>query len=323
MVDLHHITLDGPEEVFNKQPDIKVENCSQSISPEEGFVKWYHHWRKSPSGILWLSAGRCKDGSYILRFENAVDFLISPKGDLIQYHVFGNYTNNHTQSALFNQVIPMVMNLRGTEVLHASSILSLKGAVTFIGNGGYGKSTLAAGLVQAGLQLLSDDVVPLIFYGKELWTSSGLPRMGLWPHARQLLTPNGKADENPDKSLFKLTSTQYKSGNFPLKHIYFLKPSDESVSITTAPMTAQRTFIELVRAAHRLDLTDHAMLQRQFKTLQQVVQIINAKELIYPASIPDIKGLCSTVIRDLDYTNPPDSVSVINSKRSYSMSSNT
>ena len=302
MVDLHQITLDGPEEVFNKQPDIKIENCSQPISPKEDFVKWYHHWRKSPSGVLWLSAGHCKDSSYILRFENAVDFLISPKGDLIQYHVFGSYTNNHTQSALFNQVIPMVMNLRGTEVLHASSILSLKGAVAFIGNGGYGKSTLAAGLVQAGLQLLSDDVVPLIFYGKELWTSSGLPRMGLWPHARQLLTPNGKADDNPDKSLFKLTSTQYKSGNFPLKHIYFLNPSNKTTNTKIIPMETQETFIELTRAAHRLDLTDNAMLKRQFIVLHQVAELITAKKLIYPFDIPNIEELCQAVLFDLKHS---------------------
>jgi hypothetical protein len=280
--------------------EIKVRRSDLSFLRDKNEIKWYHHWNKLGDKNWWLSAGHCKDGSYHLRLENAVDFLISPKGDLIQYHIFEDFKDRNVGKALFNQIIPMVLNLRGIETLHASCVLSTKGAIAFVGNGGYGKSTLAAGLLHMGLKLLSDDAVPLRLESERLWTSSGVPRMGLWPRSRDLLGVNVEIDIPSDKAYVKMSPVQFKSGDFPLTHIYFLNPSDKETGVKIISMETQETFIELTRAAHRLDLTDNKMLRRQFIVLHQVSKQTIAKKLIYHADIPDIKELCQAVLFDLE-----------------------
>ena len=308
---VYGIVLDLPQEVVGelgldcidgKKADIKViRGDLDTLNKNEDAFQWYHHWNKPQDENWWLSAGHCKDGSYLLRLENAVDFLISPKGDLIQYHVFGDFKDINAVKALFNQIIPMVLNLRGKETLHASCVLCQEGAIAFVGNGGYGKSTLASALIRTGLKLLSDDAVPIILDGERLWTSSGIPRMGLWPRSRNLLGINVEIDNPSDKAFVKLAPMQYKHGNFLLTHIYFLNPSNKAANTRIIPMETQETFIELTRAAHRLDLTDNTMLKRQFVVLHQVTKLITAKKLIYPSDIPSIEELCKAVLFDLKH----------------------
>ena len=299
-IDLEHSVLDDSEKFPSKNSDIKINLCNSLTHDLNNQYVWYHHWNKPEDENWWLSAGRCRNGSYLLRLENAVDFLISPTGDLIQYHVFGDFKDLNVGKALFNQIIPMVLNLRGIETLHASCVLSTKGAIAFIGNGGYGKSTIAAGLVYAGLKLLSDDAVPIILDGKKLWTSSGIPRMGLWQRSRDLLEINIEIDNPSDKAFVKLSPMQYKHGNFPLTHIYFLNPSDKTTNTSIISMETQEIFIELTRAAHRLDLTNNAMLKHQFNILHQTAKLITARKLIYHRDISNIKELCQTVLFDLE-----------------------
>lgn len=307
-IDLKHLVLDDLEQLPDKNPNIKISQCNSPLFVSSDYCVWYHHWNRTEDKNWWLLAGHCKDGSYLLRLENAVDFLISPEGDLIQYHIWGDFKDINVGQALFNQIIPMVLNLRGTEVLHASSVFSSKGAVAFVGNGGYGKSTLASSLVYAGLKLLSDDAVPLRLDSKRLWTSSGIPRMGLWPRSRDLLGINMEIDNPSDKAYVKMSPVQYKSGDSLLKHIYFLNPSGEEANIKIAPMETQETLIELIRAAHRLDLTDNAMLKRQFIFLHQVAKFTVAKKLIYHPDIPDIKELYQAVLLDLEHNASKDCI---------------
>ncbi len=193
----------------------------------------------------------------------------------------------------------MVMNLRGTEVLHASSVWSRGRAIAFVGNGGQGKSTLAASLVQEGLALISDDAVPLVPDGARIRTSNGPPEMNLWPRSWRLLNPNGRVANSGDKLLIRLAGNQHRAGNFPLAHIYFLKPSDQTAGAKVKPIGARETLMELVRAAHRLDLTDAGMLRRQLNTLHRVAKLVTAKALSYPAGIPKPGELATAVISDL------------------------
>ena len=289
----------GLEDNVYSSSDIKVKHCgTQKWSDITNNVRWYHHWEKTSEGDSWLSAGYCRNGWYLLHFDKGVDFLISHNGNEIYYSISSGFPVCDVLTVLSNQVIPMVMNLRGTEVLHASSIWTPNGAAAFVGNGGYGKSTLAASLVQKGSPLLSDDAVPLIYHGQEFWTTSGLPIMGLWPRAQRLVSINGKPYKPYEKTRIKLNSTQYKSGEFPLACIYFLKPTEKNTTIEIISMPIQQTLIELVRAAHRLDLNDHNMLQRQFNTLKQVAELIPSKVIIYPKGIPDIEKLRSALLCD-------------------------
>jgi hypothetical protein len=57
--------------------------------------------------------------------------------------------------------LPMILQARGTEVLHASANLTAQGVVAFCGDSGTGKSTIAFGLNQRGYEIVADDAVAL------------------------------------------------------------------------------------------------------------------------------------------------------------------
>ncbi len=56
-------------------------------------------------------------------------------------------------------VLPMALQARGTEVLHASAVWSPQGVVAFCGASGTGKSTIAFGLSRRGYCVWADDAV--------------------------------------------------------------------------------------------------------------------------------------------------------------------
>ncbi len=56
-------------------------------------------------------------------------------------------------------VLPLVVQLRGREVLHASAIRMARGVVALCADSGTGKSTLAVGLSQRGYPVWADDAV--------------------------------------------------------------------------------------------------------------------------------------------------------------------
>lgn len=59
------------------------------------------------------------------------------------------------------QALPLAATIRGLEVFHASGVVLDRHALLFSGPPGAGKSSLAAALVRAGGELLSDDAVAL------------------------------------------------------------------------------------------------------------------------------------------------------------------
>lgn len=275
-----------------RRPTLQVIPSGQELG-QSNRVFWYHRWYDSEG--CWLSAGRRCDGWYVLRFRDAA-FSIAPDGKVIRYDTALDPSSVSSRHFLLNQVVPMVMNLRGVEVLHASSVLTSQGAVVFVGNGGYGKSTLAASLIREQFPLLSDDAVPLVVRGQQVWTSSGPAEMGLWPRARRLLNRN---DDSPNKLLVPLIAGEHQEGEFPLARIYFLKPSDQRRNVAVEPASKSETFLELVRAAHRLDLTDGRMLERQVNTLHQVASQVSARTVEYPVGVPDPDQLRTLVLSDL------------------------
>jgi hypothetical protein len=57
--------------------------------------------------------------------------------------------------------LPMILQARGVEVLHASANLTERGVVAFCGASGTGKSTIAVGLNHRGYEIWADDAVAL------------------------------------------------------------------------------------------------------------------------------------------------------------------
>ena len=108
---------------------------------------------------LLLSVDFAEPAGYLLWTRHFGRVLISPDGRelLCEPHP----DNDDWASILTAQALPLAATIRGLEVFHASGVVLDGQALLIAGPPGAGKSSLAAALLRAGAQLLSDDAVAL------------------------------------------------------------------------------------------------------------------------------------------------------------------
>jgi hypothetical protein len=140
-------------------------------------------WRKvecwsAPPGLL-------------LRVAGGSDFYINTGGQEItpvlqegsQLRILNKELTRLDVEILLGPALVLALALRGTWCLHASAAVYHDRAIAFLGESGFGKSTLAASLATDGTPawgLLADDILPVTL-GTEAVTT--------WPHFPQLKLP--------------------------------------------------------------------------------------------------------------------------------------
>jgi hypothetical protein len=82
---------------------------------------------------------------------------------------------------LLGPISSFMLHQTGSPNLHASAVATPYGACAMLGPSTLGKSTLAAGLLRAGAQLLTDDIMPLDLRPDAIYGVPGAPMMKLWP----------------------------------------------------------------------------------------------------------------------------------------------
>ncbi|MFH1727759.1 MAG: hypothetical protein ABIA04_05005 [Pseudomonadota bacterium] len=92
---------------------------------------------------------------------------------------------------LLGSVMGATLYMRNYLPLHASTILSSRGAVMFTGISGVGKSTIAYALYKRGYKVISDDIAPLKLENNKLFLYSSYPKMKLWENALDLNKVSG------------------------------------------------------------------------------------------------------------------------------------
>jgi hypothetical protein len=86
-------------------------------------------------------------------------FVFDEGADEVRAHVYPRTGLARIRATYRRAVLPMVLQARGTEVLHASAVITERGVLALAGPSGVGKSTLAMGLAGRGYRPWADDVV--------------------------------------------------------------------------------------------------------------------------------------------------------------------
>jgi hypothetical protein len=266
-------------------PDYRFELLPQGDS-YPGEHRWFNHWIFRDEVRLSFAF---LDAHYLLRFPDHGDFLVSRAGPEIKCRPLPGVSESTVRHLLLDCVIPLILSRREPLVLHASAILAGSGAIAFIGASGQGKSTLAASHGQLGYPLISDDYLVLRNLAGEWFAIPSYPGVRLMPKSTDGIfdSPPPTAEvasyttkrrisdlevlpftETPSKmtSLYVLDDDD---GDSPPKH-----PSIE-------PVSRRETFMKLVSSSFNLDITDKALLTRQFATLNQLVAALPCFRLRY------------------------------------------
>lgn len=255
-----------------------------------------------PSKPQWFECRSLGDGATYLRWSGLFEFLISPDARTIEYRPLGTAPDESLTTYLLGQVLSFSLLSRGTEPLHATAVIIDGEAVAFLGDCGYGKSTLGAAFLARGFPILTDDVLALEARNGRWFAHAGPPRLKLFPSvARKLLARSDGVPLNTGTSKLVLPLTGRDAGHrpIPLKALYVLPgPRQRSAQIGITALEGQKAFLEIIRAAFNLIRVDRTRLTSQFIIASRLVQDVPIRRLLYPRKLSLLHDVCKAVIAD-------------------------
>ena len=147
-------------------------------------------------------------------------------------------------------VLAFLLYQRGFLVLHASGTMIRERAITFLGESGWGKSSMIAALHKRGYGVLTDDLLPIVMEREAVKVLSGFPQIKLHPAAAATLGYDARLlhelDPSQVKRGFRLNGG-FISKPLPLSSIYVLAEGKEP---SIEPLQPQEAIIELIRHSY-------------------------------------------------------------------------
>ncbi|MFQ5946352.1 MAG: hypothetical protein ACE5NC_08900 [Anaerolineae bacterium] len=256
----------------------------------------------------WFQHVQLRDGSDYLRWSGLFEFLVSPDGRRIACHSLTRASAEAFHAYLLGQVLSFALIKQGIEPLHSTAMVIDGEAVGFVGDTGYGKSSLGAAFLQAGHSLLTDDLLVLKDEGNRFVAYPGPPRIKLFPGiARSLLgervTGTPMNNQTP-KLVIPLdqNGTLLPQGAFPLKAMYVLTPppaSSRGHRITIRLLSPRRAFVELLKNTFNTMVVDRERLRGQFNLAARLASKLPVKSLSYPRRLDRLPEVHEAIQSDL------------------------
>ena len=265
----------------------EIETCKTVIKFSKGIDKskflnepnWFHHW-ESIDGDIIASCAKSDDG-YILKFPYLASFVISYEFNHIFYFPEPETPNETIRHLLLDHIIPKIIGQQGRLVLHASAVILPNGkAIAFLGNSGWGKSTIASSFHESGAQLITDDCLLIElnkrqiigipnYYGLRLFSDSAeaifpaekyFSRMAHYSQKKRLIMHNQEAE-----------SIEYKVN---IDAFFFLNDPSKSPTaslIEINPICGIGEFMGLVERMFVLNTTDKKNNIQQFQNMSNII----------------------------------------------------
>lgn len=134
-------------------------------------------WWNDDSDDPW-TGGRI-GAELFLHFEDIADLVVSDDGSAISWYSYEGRTTTLVH-LLLDHALPNALMRQGRLVLHASCTVAPNGrCVALLGESGWGKSTLAAALLEQGYRFLSDDCAVIDPGNGGPWVAAGYPGLRL------------------------------------------------------------------------------------------------------------------------------------------------
>ncbi|MGH7935281.1 MAG: hypothetical protein ACREQN_19235 [Candidatus Binataceae bacterium] len=271
-----------------------------------------------PRAVTWTVNSRLADGTPWLRYAKldagylarypAADFLLGCRGDEVTCVKRKRATSLKTlRHLLLDQVLPIVLNLRGQGALHATGILTAQGVCAFTGPAGTGKSTLAASFLCAGYPSLGDDCLAITENGRFLATPA-YPGVRLWTDAAVALAMDSApsvpvADYSSKRRILgRDLVCDFPSEPEPLARIYRISrqaEDSEPAALSIERLSPREAFLELLGATFPLDASDQQMLTRSFRFIERLVAAVPVLRLRIPNDLSALPAVREAVLADL------------------------
>jgi hypothetical protein len=255
-------------------------------------------WRE-----IWRTAG-----GFAVVFPGLARFELSAAGDrIVSTNRSRGVAIRTIRHLLLDQLMPLMLSLRGREALHATAITTRAGVCAFIGPAGTGKSTLAGAFCRAGFVSVADDCLSLVDSGA-IAAVPAYPGLRLWNDTAAAL--GLEDDGGPTVAHYSLKRRAFPIADprdfplapIPLARIYRLERSANgasSRSVRIESISPRDALLELVQASFPLDITDQSTLERHFRFMERVVEEVPISRLVIPRGFDLLEEARAAVLADL------------------------
>ena len=268
-----------------------------------------------PDGQPWMWAARNEHG-FLLRYVDLADFTVNLRGtEIALAHAAPVSSRDTLAHLLLDQALPMVLGLRGIPTLHASTVVTSRGVCGFLGPTGAGKSTLAASFSAAGYPALGDDCLAIkeergffaipAYPGLRLWTDSAESLSRDWSDAPSVAHYTRKR-----RILSAPAIKRFPARLERLAVIYCLtrEVAGSGVGELSAPaiepLRANEVFLQLLSASFMLDITDRAVLTRNLRFIERLLNAVPVRRLRIPDGFSSLPKVREAVLSDLGPSEP-------------------
>ena len=202
--------------------------------------------------------------------------------------------------SLLGPALAVLLHQRGFLVLHASSVVMGNGAVAFLGDSEWGKSTLATALYRSGRPLVADDVLAVDLRSGSPVVPRAFPQVKLWPESVEALgiEPHTLRTIHPalDKRALR-AGEGFDDGTLPLTRLFVLSDGPD---VRVEVIEEQEAFIELVRHSYAASLLrDSSTETAHFEQCSALARAGLVRRLVLGGSLARVPEVIRTVEEDL------------------------
>lgn len=231
------------------------------------------------------------------------EFRIHDGGARITYSLAPDAPLGDVQHVLTGPALVMALQLQGEFFLHAAAFERDGAMFGLSAPHGFGKSTLAASLLDAGCVVHSDDVVPLRELDGTIVGRQGQPWIKLWDN---VLGEFGQDANDYDEVLDGLgkrvvpaiTSSQEE---VPLRGIFLLAPHmDETKPIAVAPLERLNAALAVMSNVHSPEIMTGALAAITLGFATRIAEKVPVRIISYYRSFENLPAIREAILQDVE-----------------------
>ena len=243
-----------------------------------------------------------EDGSAHVVWKEHFEFRVSADAKQVLWRKLQEVPNEVFVTYFLGQVLSYCLLARGIEPLHATAIVVDDQAIAFLGDSGYGKSTLAATFLQRGYPLLTDDVLALEFRDKRIWARPGIARVKLNPDSADALLCGSRAiqmNSFTSKMIFPLNRAQHLNRVVPLQALYVLPLKASRSRIKVRRLAGRSAFFPIIQNTFNDTVLHPYRLKQQFVFADRLTRMVPINQLSYPRRMDVLPAIVDAVLADV------------------------
>lgn len=255
----------------------------------------------------WYHYACLEDGSSYVRWSGLGEFLVASDGRHITCRRAPEALLESFQVYLLGQALSFALVKSGFEPLHATAVAVGGEAIAFLGESGFGKSSLAACFLAAGHSLLTDDLLLIRPGASGFEAYPGPARIKLIPDVAHYFLGDAATGVpmNPETNKLVIPLDQRQSCSTPLHlaAIYALAPPHETSQtqhVLIEVLSLREAFLAMVGNTFNYLVVDPDRLQRQVGETTRLVKAVQVKKLYYPRGLSQLPELREAILSDVN-----------------------